>query len=143
MSTSRRPLDLPASMTADPLSRRLYPPPGLAGRISSWFSGWARWLGEKYTAVTSTRFRRRCLLGGIGLFCVWWGFSVQFHVSTDFQSLYREVASQSQPETGSYISPFRIANEVRTLGWLSIVFGLPLVWVALFDWLWTEKSTSE
>lgn len=141
MSTRRDPLELPASIRTDPLARRLYPPPGVGSRISSWFSGWAHWLGEKYTALTSTRLRRRCLLGGSGAFCVWWGFSVQQYVSWDFLRMYRAWSFQAQ--AGSDFQPTLIANEVRSLGLLAMVFGLPLVWMALFDWLRTEKPSCE
>lgn len=88
----------------------------------------------------------RTRVGLIGLFLTWWGFSLRHDATYGFARWYLRLKGYSSFEVTQLQNQYRglnhtMQNELPELGCIVIVLGVPLVWMAVWDWLQSHKGT--
>lgn len=88
----------------------------------------------------------RTKLGLIGLFLIWWGFSLRHDATYGFARWYLRLKGYTNNEVTQLQNQYRglnhiMQNEFPELGYVVIAIGIPLIWMAAWDWLQSHKRT--
>ncbi|OYW15234.1 MAG: hypothetical protein B7Z55_15170 [Planctomycetales bacterium 12-60-4] len=126
------PLHLPSEIRSDDW-------PGLVRpvrhpvRSGNWTTGWlARW-SQRLSCAFASRRRRRVTVLAVGMWLTWCGWSIRQDVSWDFAYWYAQIVRGFPLQSSLQVTGLR--TELGELGIVALALGVPLVLLAVHDWL--------